>query len=178
MRVTIHFDGGGPNPGPSACAAVAYDSAGNKIAEAGNLLGIATNNIAEWEGLLLGLRMADSLGATRLSIRGDSQLIINQLQGIWGCKDPKLGERRDQALRLLTRFPQWEALWVRREANREADAKVRETLGDILATSGGKRRDWKGAGQRLADALHEYLHGHAHHGDLDHALREYRENTA
>jgi ribonuclease HI len=178
LRVTVHFDGGGPNPGPSACAAVVYDAAGNKLASQGHLIGEATNNIAEWEGLLLGVRMADSLRASHVELRGDSQLIINQLLGIWSCKDPSLRARHYEAIKALEAFASWEALWVRREANREADAKVRETLGDLLAPTGANRRDWKGAGLRLADACHEYLHGHAHRGDLDHALREYREATS
>ena len=72
-RVTVHVDGGARgNPGPAAIAAVVYDASGAVLAEEGVPIGEATNNVAEYRAVLLGLRLARELGARGVEVVGDS----------------------------------------------------------------------------------------------------------
>jgi ribonuclease HI len=181
VRVRVHFDGGGPNPGESACGAVVYDARGNHLASDGRRIGTATNNIAEYRGLLLGIELAETLGATDIEIRGDSQLVIRQMGGEWRTKSPVLASLRARAWDALLVFDTVELDWVPREENAAADAKVREALGSILKPStAGTRRDWKGSGQRLAEIVHLYLLGGdgVDRRELRRALTEYERETA
>ena len=80
MKLTLFADGGSRgNPGPAAAGAVVTDESGTVVREIGTFLGIATNNVAEWTGLISGLEAALELGADEIVIRLDSELVINQL---------------------------------------------------------------------------------------------------
>jgi ribonuclease HI len=82
VRVTVHVDGGSRgNPGPAAAAAVVRDEEGRVIDEAHRVLGVATNNVAEYRGLLLGLERARALGATEVRVVNDSGLVAHQVNG-------------------------------------------------------------------------------------------------
>ena len=77
MKATLFADGGSRgNPGPAASGAVLYAEDGSALAEVGEFLGIATNNVAEWRALLIGLTRARELGVDEIAIRLDSELVV------------------------------------------------------------------------------------------------------
>ncbi|MGB1697827.1 MAG: ribonuclease HI family protein [Thermoplasmatota archaeon] len=127
MEVHIWFDGASKgNPGPMAGGAVlAYE--GREEVLHGSP-GRGTNNEAEYDGLILGLRRAKALGATRVRIHGDSQLIIKQLQGQYKVKAPNLQDRFKEAKSLLEGFPSRSLQWIPRDENRKADAAANAAL--------------------------------------------------
>lgn len=129
MRVTLYADGGARgNPGPAAGAAVLLDEAGQVVAECAQYLGTATNNVAEYTGLILGLEEAKRLGVTKLDVRLDSLLVVQQMRGLWKIKHPGLRPLALRAGALLAEFPDRTVEHVRREANTLADALVNRAL--------------------------------------------------
>ncbi len=109
------------NPGPAGAGAVLLDENGEVVAELGRFLGDQTNNVAEYEGLLLGLNRALELGATDLEVLADSQLVIRQLSGIYRVRNEGLRPLFEQAKRLLARFRHVELRHIPREMNGAAD---------------------------------------------------------
>lgn len=83
--------------------------------------GPGTNNQAEYRGLILGLRHALGMGANRVTVRGDSELVLKQLKGEYSVKAPGLKALHDEARLLLARFRQVKLEWIPREQNGEAD---------------------------------------------------------
>ena len=129
MRVVVHVDGGSRgNPGPAAGAAVITSPDGELLAQASELLGVATNNVAEYRGLLLGVRRARELGATEVELVNDSELIAKQLSGLYKVKHPDMRPLHAQALALLREFDAWSIRSVPREQNEQADALVNAAL--------------------------------------------------
>ena len=129
MHVTLFADGGSRgNPGPAACGAVLYDETGTVLGEVAEYLGISTNNVAEWSGLIAGLRVALELGAAAVSVRLDSELVVRQLSGQYRVKDAKLVPLAAQARALLRNFRETDVAHVRREQNKAADALVNQAL--------------------------------------------------
>lgn len=118
----IYSDGASRgNPGPSGYGAfVTNETTGEQIGLSG-YLGVTTNNVAEYEGLLAGLRHVLSQGGGSATIRADSQLMIRQLTGQYQVKHPRLMPLFREALKLLGRLDSWQAEHVRREFNKEAD---------------------------------------------------------
>lgn len=129
MRLVVHVDGGSRgNPGPAAGAAVISSADGELLAEASELLGVATNNVAEYRGLLLGVRRARELGATELELVNDSELIAKQLSGLYKVKHPDMRPLHAQAIALLREFDDWSIRSVPRAQNEQADALVNAAL--------------------------------------------------
>ena len=129
MRVTVHVDGGSRgNPGPAAAGAVITSDSGEVLDRAGELLGEATNNVAEYHGLLLGIARARELGATEVEIFNDSELVAHQVNGRYKVKHADMKPLHAEALAALAGFDAWSLTPVRREQNAEADAIVNETL--------------------------------------------------
>lgn len=129
MRATLYADGGARgNPGPAAGAAVLVDEAGDVVAERAQYLGTATNNVAEYTGLILGLEEAKRLGVTSLDVRLDSLLVVQQMRGLWKIKHPGLRPLALRAGALLAEFPERTVEHVRREQNTLADALVNRAL--------------------------------------------------
>ena len=129
MRVTVHVDGGSRgNPGPAAAGAVVTAADGEVLDRTGELLGEATNNVAEYRGLLLGIARARELGATEVEIFNDSELIAHQVNGRYKVKHADMKPLHAEATAELSRFDDWSLTPVRREQNAEADAIVNETL--------------------------------------------------
>ena len=127
--MTINVDGGSRgNPGPAAIAAVASDGSGQILAERAETIGPATNNVAEYRALLLGIRLAKELEAEEVELIGDSQLIVRQVQKKYKVKHEDLKPLHAKVLDELRGFEKWEIHDVRREQNEEADRLVNEAL--------------------------------------------------
>jgi len=109
------------NPGDAGCGAAIYDENGIVVKELSKYLGRATNNVAEYEGLLMGLEALLELGQKNVIVQSDSQLMVRQLNGEYRVKDEKLKALFDHAMRLLRRFDSYRILHVRREINKLAD---------------------------------------------------------
>ena len=134
MRVVIHVDGGARgNPGPAAVAAVATSSEGEPLAERKEYIGEATNNVAEYRALLLGLALARDLGAEEVEIVNDSELVARQIGGEYKVKHAGLKPLFLEAMRELRGFHKWAVRPVRREQNARADELVNEALDEELA---------------------------------------------
>ncbi len=102
MKVIVHVDGGARgNPGPAAAACVITSPAGEVLGEHAQLLGTATNNVAEYRALLLGLEQARELGASEVEVIGDSELIAKQVQGIYKVKHEAMKPLHREALAAL-----------------------------------------------------------------------------
>ena len=129
MKLVVNVDGGARgNPGPAAIGAVVQDGEGRVVEERGERIGVATNHVAEYRALLLGIERAAALGASELELVGDSELIVRQVKGEYKVKDPALRELHTQVRRALEPFESWSIRHVRREANAEADRLVNEAL--------------------------------------------------
>jgi ribonuclease HI len=128
-RLTVNVDGGARgNPGPAAIGVVVRDGEGEVLEERGERIGTATNNVAEYRALLLGIERAAELGAGELELIGDSELIVRQVKGEYKVKDAALRELHGQAQRALRGFDRWSIRHVRREQNAEADRLVNQVL--------------------------------------------------
>jgi ribonuclease HI len=125
----LFADGGSRgNPGPAASGAVLLDPSGELIEEIGAFLGVATNNVAEWTALILGLEAAARLGIRRLGVRLDSELVVKQLAGEYRVKHAGLQPLYERARRLLRDFAEVEIRHVPRKQNVLADALVNRVL--------------------------------------------------
>jgi ribonuclease HI len=130
LAVDLYCDGASRgNPGPASAGAVLYESGSTKIlARHGKRLGKATNNVAEYEAMILGLREALKMGATSVAVHADSELVIKQVKGVYRVKHPEMQERHGQVLGLLAKFKTWRAVHVPREKNAEADRVANQAL--------------------------------------------------
>ena len=129
MRVVVHVDGGSRgNPGPAAAAAVISTPDGDVLDEASLTLGRATNNVAEYRGLLLGLERARALGATEVDVVNDSELVARQISGAYKVKHPDMRPLYLEAMQALRGFERWSVRSVPRAQNAEADALVNQAL--------------------------------------------------
>jgi ribonuclease HI len=129
MKVVVHVDGGARgNPGPAAAAAVISTPAGEVLGEHAELLGTATNNVAEYRGLLLGLRHARELGASEVEVVGDSELIAKQVQGLYKVRNADLRVLHREACAAIVRFDRFSIRTVPRAQNERADALVNAAL--------------------------------------------------
>jgi ribonuclease HI len=109
------------NPGDAGCGAVILDKSGTVVKELSRYLGHATNNVAEYEGLLMGLEALLGLGKKRICVQSDSQLLVRQLNGEYRVKDEKLRVLFHKAMSLLRQFDSYRILHVPRELNKLAD---------------------------------------------------------
>jgi ribonuclease HI len=138
MPHLLQFDGASePNPGPSGAAYVIFspvkiDETGNSyrdvIQEGFTYIPHATNNEAEYTALILGLTKALELEITELDVEGDSNLVIQQVQGLWKVKVPRLVPLQSKANKLVWKFKKWTLKHVYREENTDADRLSKEAL--------------------------------------------------
>jgi ribonuclease HI len=127
--VVVHVDGGARgNPGPAAVAAVVSDPEGAVLAEAGEYIGEATNNVAEYRALLLGLSLARGLGARAVEVVNDSELVARQIGGQYKVKNAGLRPLWAQATQELRGFDRWSVRSVPRAQNARADELVNQAL--------------------------------------------------
>jgi len=135
-RVRVFSDGAARgNPGPAGAGAVVLDSDGRVLKKLGRFLGRQTNNVAEYEGLLLGLRWARAHGAREVEVRADSQLLIRQLEGSYAVKNEVLRRLHAEALALLRAFDKYELTHVPREENAAADEMSNRAINEQLNDS-------------------------------------------
>jgi len=120
------------NPGESGCGAVICDENGTVVREICRYLGHATNNVAEYEGLLMGLEGVLQLGGRRVRVQSDSQLLVRQLNGLYRVRDNKLKKLYGKALDLLRQFDSYRIIHVARENNRAADRLANRAIDETL----------------------------------------------
>ena len=127
--VVVHVDGGARgNPGPAAVAAVATAADGDVLAERSAYIGEATNNVAEYRAVLLGLELARELGARTVEVVNDSELVARQVGGQYRVKNAALRPLFEETMAALRRFNAWSMRNVRREHNERADELVNQAL--------------------------------------------------
>lgn len=129
MRLVLHVDGGARgNPGPAAVGVVLATPDGELVEERGERIGEATNNVAEYRAVLLGIERARELGATEIDIIGDSELVARQLDGSYKVKHPAMKPLHQEATAALAAFERWSIRTVPRAENARADELVNEAL--------------------------------------------------
>ncbi len=125
----VNFDGGARgNPGPAAIASVVSTPDGRIVEERGQLIGEATNNVAEYRALLLAIERASELGAREIELIGDSELVVRQVRGEYRVKDAGLRPLHAGAIQALADFDRWSIRNVPRAENAAADELVNSTL--------------------------------------------------
>jgi ribonuclease HI len=128
-QATLFADGGSRgNPGPAASGAVLVGPDGEVLDEVGEFLGIATNNVAEWTALCIGLERALERGISRLSVRMDSELVVKQMRGEYRVKHADLQPLHRRAQSLVRRFEHVDLKHVPRKQNALADSVVNQVL--------------------------------------------------
>ena len=133
MRVTLHCDGGSRgNPGPAGVGVVITDASGEVIGEVSQAIGVATNNVAEYEAVIRGLARAQELGATEVDLVGDSELVAKQITGQYKVKHPDMKPLHAQVKQALLQFSDWTIKTVPRAQNSDADALVNQALDAAL----------------------------------------------
>jgi ribonuclease H / adenosylcobalamin/alpha-ribazole phosphatase len=129
VRAKLSTDGGARgNPGPAAYGYVLEDEDGTVLAAHGERIGIATNNVAEYSGLIAGLEKALELGIDEVEVVSDSELMVKQMRGEYRVKNEALQELWSRARRLAGQVGSVGYTAVRREHNKLADTLVNEAL--------------------------------------------------
>jgi ribonuclease HI len=127
-KVVVHVDGGARgNPGPAAVGAV-VTSGGSVVAEEGRYIGEATNNVAEYRAVLLGLELARSVGARSVEVVNDSELVARQIGGQYKVKNAGLKPLWQETMAALREFDGWSVTNVPRAQNARADELVNQAL--------------------------------------------------
>jgi ribonuclease HI len=127
--VVVNVDGGSRgNPGPAAIAAVVATPDGEVLEDRSETIGPATNNVAEYRALLLGIERAGALGAREIELIGDSELVVRQVRGEYRVKDVALRELHARVREALEEFEGWSIRNVPRDQNERADRLVNEAL--------------------------------------------------
>lgn len=147
--LVLHIDGAARgNPGPAGIGVVMWDEAGDFREEHQAYIGEATNNVAEYEALLFGLRKARELGYAAVKVFSDSELLVRQVRGEYRVRHPRLRECYDQVQNLLRSFDAVEIAHVRREMNARADLLANRAIEAVLGDrqKGTAPRRGKGAG--------------------------------
>ena len=129
MKGRLYTDGGARgNPGPAAFGYVLEDADGEVLAQLGEAIGIATNNVAEYSALVAGLRKAIEVGVDSLEVVSDSELLVKQMRGEYRVKNEALRALSVQASRLGRELGSVEYTHVKRAHNELADRLVNEAL--------------------------------------------------
>ena len=130
--LTLEFDGGSRgNPGPAGIGVVVRSADGTPIVTLGRFIGKATNNVAEYRALITVMEEAKKLGATKIKIRGDSELVVRQMTGVYKVKHPDLIPLYRQARALYDSFE---------EASIEHNYRNKNELADELGNRAMDRR--------------------------------------
>jgi ribonuclease HI len=120
--IVVNVDGASKgNPGESGIGVAIFDKDSNLIDEACDYLGVATNNIAEYKALILGLRLSIKYNAKKILFKSDSELMVKQIKGEYKVKNTQLKLLFAEVKDLFKKLPNWEIMHVPREENKEAD---------------------------------------------------------
>ena len=129
MRVHVEADGGSRgNPGAAGYGAVVRDDAGAVLAERREYIGTATNNVAEYRGLIAGLEAARDLGAREVDVKMDSKLVVEQMSGRWKVKHPDMIPLALRAREVAAGFDRVRYQWIPRAQNKHADRLANEAM--------------------------------------------------
>jgi ribonuclease HI len=129
VKARLFTDGGARgNPGPAASAYVLEAEDGTILAARGEVIGVATNNVAEYRALVAGLQNAVEVGVSELEVVSDSELMVKQMRGEYRVKNQALIALSVEAAALARRIPKVTYTAVRREHNELADRLVNEAL--------------------------------------------------
>lgn len=140
-KLRFAFDGGSRgNPGPAAGAGLALAEDGTVLVDRARYFSKATNNFAEYQGLLAALELAEELGVGRFRCVGDSELVVKQMKGEYKVKNKTLLRLFIEANNKLRRFKSWQIDYVPREENKLADKLVNQTLDEKAPKKKPKRR--------------------------------------
>jgi ribonuclease HI len=132
-RTRLYTDGAARgNPGPAGAGAVIVSPDGHIVAKIGKFLGDSTNNVAEYMGLILGLRRAKAMGIKELDVFSDSELLVRQLAGEYAVKADHLKPLHEEAKALLAAFSAIQVRHVPREENAQADAMSNRAIDERL----------------------------------------------
>ncbi len=132
-RTRLYTDGAARgNPGPAGAGAVIISPDGHIVAKIGKFLGESTNNVAEYMGLILGLRRAKAMGIKELDVFSDSELLVRQLAGDYAVKAEHLRPLHDEARSLLKGFSTIQVRHIPREENEQADAMSNRAIDERL----------------------------------------------
>lgn len=132
-RTRLYTDGAARgNPGPAGAGAVIISPDGHIVAKVGKFLGESTNNVAEYMGLILGLRRAKAMGIRELDVFSDSELLVKQLAGDYAVKADHLRPLHDEAKALLGAFSAIQVRHIPREENAQADAMSNRAIDERL----------------------------------------------
>jgi ribonuclease HI len=139
VKLIVEADGGSRgNPGPAGYGAVVLDPATEEVlAERSEGLGVTTNNVAEYQGLIAGLRAAIELGATEVEVRMDSKLVVEQMSGRWQIKHPAMKPLALEAGRLVREVGSVRFGWIPRARNSRADTLANKAMDAQAARSTG-----------------------------------------
>jgi len=133
----IFFDGSSHgNPGPSGIGIIVFDESGRVLDKISSFIGFGTNNEAEYRALIEALRKALHLGAEKVELYSDSELVVNQIRGVYSVKDEKLKRLHLKCVELLKNFKEYEISYVPRELNAEADRLANEAITKHLEDMG------------------------------------------
>jgi ribonuclease HI len=133
LRTRLYCDGAARgNPGPAGAGAVIVNPAGHIVAKVGKFLGDETNNVAEYVGLILGLKRAKAMGIRDLEVLADSELVVKQVNGEYAVKAEHLQPLHAEAVALLKAFEQIEIRHIPREENAQADAMSNRAIDERL----------------------------------------------
>ncbi len=137
---TAYTDGGSRgNPGPAGYGVRIEDGAGKLVEELYEFLGTATNNVAEYRGLLAALRWARDHDLTSLRVRSDSELLVKQMKGVYRVKNPGLQPLHQEAQQLARQIGRVVFEHVRREQNSEADRLANKAMDEAAAAPPPRR---------------------------------------
>jgi probable phosphoglycerate mutase len=129
VKARLYTDGGARgNPGPAAYGYVLEAEDGTVLAAEGEAIGVATNNVAEYRGLVAGLARAVELSVPEVEVRSDSELLVKQMRGEYRVKNEALRALSLEAARLARQLDSVEYVHVMREQNELADRLVNEAL--------------------------------------------------
>ena len=130
MKVVVEADGGSRgNPGPAGYGAVVWSTDREQVlSERKQAIGIATNNVAEYRGLIAGLEAAADIGASEVEVSMDSKLVVEQMVGRWRVKHPDMIPLHQRARELAGEFDRISFAWIPRERNSHADRLANEAM--------------------------------------------------